>query len=215
MVVVAEHLLHGRLDGGQLLSRRIAAARDQQHQHRRGVTGVVDGAQRRDMFRRPRPDRPALLGTLAEMVDPANADEPVNPPKQQSADDQDDDWHFAPPRRSLYLSYYNGKITRDRCILVRKATSIPFVLATQIAPELCRFRPPLEPEGARECRAPDAPAASRGKVKTTQASHHGYTGITRHSRTRMVLTASFVLLCLGNLPECANGRFSPTARRWI
>src|ERR1700722_15868498 len=31
----------------------------------------------------------------------------------------------------------------------------------------------------------------------------------------MVLTVSFVLLCLPNLPECANGRFSPTARRWI
>jgi hypothetical protein len=25
----------------------------------------------------------------------------------------------------------------------------------------------------------------------------------------------YVLLCLQNLPEYANGRFSPTARRWI
>jgi hypothetical protein len=31
----------------------------------------------------------------------------------------------------------------------------------------------------------------------------------------MVLTAYFALLCPQNLPECANGRFSPTARRWI
>ena len=31
----------------------------------------------------------------------------------------------------------------------------------------------------------------------------------------MVLTVCFALLCLRNLPECANGRFSPTARRWI
>jgi hypothetical protein len=31
----------------------------------------------------------------------------------------------------------------------------------------------------------------------------------------MVLTAYVVLLCPQNLPECANGRFSPTARRWI
>jgi hypothetical protein len=27
--------------------------------------------------------------------------------------------------------------------------------------------------------------------------------------------AYVVLLCPQNLPECANGRFSPTARRWI
>jgi hypothetical protein len=31
----------------------------------------------------------------------------------------------------------------------------------------------------------------------------------------MVLTAYIVLLCPQNLPECANGRSSPTARRWI
>jgi hypothetical protein len=31
----------------------------------------------------------------------------------------------------------------------------------------------------------------------------------------MVLTVSFALLCPQNLPECANGRPSPTARRWI
>jgi hypothetical protein len=31
----------------------------------------------------------------------------------------------------------------------------------------------------------------------------------------MVLTASFALLCPQNLAEWANGRFSPTARRWI
>ena len=31
------------------------------------------------------------------------------------------------------------------------------------------------------------------KVESTRVSHHGRTGITRHSRTRMVLTVSFVL----------------------
>jgi hypothetical protein len=31
----------------------------------------------------------------------------------------------------------------------------------------------------------------------------------------MVLTVSFVILCLQNLAECANGRLLPTARRWI
>jgi hypothetical protein len=37
---------------------------------------------------------------------------------------------------------------------------------------------------------------------------------TRHSRTQW-FTAYTVLLCPQNLSECANGRFSPTARRWI
>jgi hypothetical protein len=38
-----------------------------------------------------------------------------------------------------------------------------------------------------------APAASCAKVESTRVSHHEYAGNTRHSRTRMVLTASFVL----------------------
>jgi hypothetical protein len=38
--------------------------------------------------------------------------------------------------------------------------------------------------------------------------------ITRHPRTQW-FTAYFVLLCPQNLAECANGRFEPTARRWI
>ena len=32
-------------------------------------------------------------------------------------------------------------------------------------------------------------------VVSTRVSHHEFTGITRHSRTRMVLTVSFALLC--------------------
>ena len=35
--------------------------------------------------------------------------------------------------------------------------------------------------------------ALRANEKSTQASHHGYARTTRHSRTRMVLTVSFVL----------------------
>jgi hypothetical protein len=38
-----------------------------------------------------------------------------------------------------------------------------------------------------------APAASCAKVESTRVSHHEYAGNTRHSRTRMVLTAYFVL----------------------
>src|SRR3984885_6697627 len=41
------------------------------------------------------------------------------------------------------------------------------------------FRPRIR--GRRECRALDAPAALRAKIKSTQASHHGHTGAIRHS----------------------------------
>jgi hypothetical protein len=40
---------------------------------------------------------------------------------------------------------------------------------------------PSSYKGSRECRAPDAPAALRAKVESTQASHHGHAGNTRHS----------------------------------
>ena len=42
----------------------------------------------------------------------------------------------------------------------------------------------LPQEGSGECRAPNAPAVSCAKVESTRGSHHGRTGITRHSRTR-------------------------------
>ena len=48
-------------------------------------------------------------------------------------------------------------------------------------------------KGRRECRAPDAPAASRAiKNKAHERSHHRSTGFTRHS-PRNGFTASFVL----------------------
>jgi hypothetical protein len=40
---------------------------------------------------------------------------------------------------------------------------------------------------------PVAPTAARVLVVSTRVSHHEYTGITRHSRTRVVLTAYFVI----------------------
>jgi hypothetical protein len=60
------------------------------------------------------------------------------------------------------------------------------------APELCRKTPP------RKQRAWGMPGArctrSRAcRVESTRVSHHGRTGITRHSRTRVVLTVSFAL----------------------
>jgi hypothetical protein len=50
----------------------------------------------------------------------------------------------------------------------------------------------LPQEGSRECRAPDAPAALRAKVESTQASHHGHAGSPGIPRA-MVLTVSSVL----------------------
>jgi hypothetical protein len=50
----------------------------------------------------------------------------------------------------------------------------------------------LPQEGSRECRAPDAPAALRAKVESTQASHHGHAGSPGIPRA-MVLTVSFAL----------------------
>jgi hypothetical protein len=56
-----------------------------------------------------------------------------------------------------------------------------FAISPRIAPEFCSSLPPSSYRGRRECRAPDAPAALRAKVESTQASHHGHTGNTRHS----------------------------------
>src|SRR6185437_13178653 len=94
-------------------------------------------------------------------------------------------------------------------------------LSWRDAPELIgRSHPPggrgATLKGGRgECRVPAAPIAPCAKNKAHERRRYRSAGITRHSRTRLVLTAYFELLCLGNLPECANGRFSPTARCWI
>ena len=46
-------------------------------------------------------------------------------------------------------------------------------------------------------------------VESTRVSHHGRTGITRHSRTRMVLTVSFVLSPVTGLSCHRRSRKSP------
>ena len=51
----------------------------------------------------------------------------------------------------------------------------------RISCEFCCKMPPLEIRGRRECRAPNAPAALRARIESTQASHHGHAGTTRHS----------------------------------
>jgi hypothetical protein len=47
--------------------------------------------------------------------------------------------------------------------------------------------------GRGECRAPNAPAASRAKVESTRVSHHRSTGFIPAFPHAMVLTVSFVL----------------------
>jgi len=72
-----------------------------------------------------------------------------------------------------------------------------------------RFAYSFAPRGRGECRVSNAPAASRGvKNKPHEYSHHRSTGSARHSRTRMVLTGSFVLspeiglVCLRRRRNC-------------
>jgi hypothetical protein len=82
------------------------------------------------------------------------------------------------------------------------------------AREFCRKRPALESEGAGNAGRWMRPQPCVRNKKAHKHSHHGHTGTPGIPRA-MVLTVSFALLCPENLPECANGRFSPTARRWI
>src|ERR1700684_3751912 len=79
-----------------------------------------------------------------------------------------------------------------------------FAFPRRNAPGACIIFPP------RKVRAWGMPGARCARsrawsVESTRVSHHGRTGITRHSRTRMVLTVSFALLCPQILPERANG----------
>src|SRR5579863_7571702 len=68
-------------------------------------------------------------------------------------------------------------------------------------PEPCKT---LYQEGAGNAGCIAAPAASRAKSGSTRASHHRQADAVRRF-LRDGVTASFALLCLGNLPECANG----------
>ena len=52
---------------------------------------------------------------------------------------------------------------------------------------------PCRIEGVGNAGRPMHPQPRVGKIETTRVSHHGRTGFTRHSRTRMVLTVSFGL----------------------
>jgi hypothetical protein len=76
-------------------------------------------------------------------------------------------------------------------------TNVAFALSDTIPHSRDVNRPSFafnsRPRGRRECRAHNAPAASRViKNKTHEHSHHGHTGITRHS-PHNGFTVSFVL----------------------
>ena len=73
-----------------------------------------------------------------------------------------------------------------------------FAFPRHHAPELCLNDPPKRGRGATPRGERGMPGArcTRSRawwVVNTRVSHHGRTGITRHSRTRMVLTVYFVL----------------------
>ena len=66
-----------------------------------------------------------------------------------------------------------------------------FAISPRLSREFCLIVPPSENRGRRECRALDAPAASRVE-KNTRVSHHGHAGSPGIPHA-MVLTVSFVL----------------------
>jgi hypothetical protein len=73
-------------------------------------------------------------------------------------------------------------------------------------------------KGRRECRALDAPAALRAKVESTQASHHGHTGNTRHSphngfTVSFVLSPVIGLSCHRHLTDSYPRSLTPASRR--
>jgi hypothetical protein len=64
---------------------------------------------------------------------------------------------------------------------VAMAMRYDFAISPRSSREFCKKVPSSSIRGSRECRALDAPAALRAKVESTQASHHGHAGNTRHS----------------------------------
>jgi hypothetical protein len=83
-----------------------------------------------------------------------------------------------PQLGSRQISFQTAKRTHARLPATRRARVV-------------RKLPPPKNRGRGECRVPSAPAAScaLGVVSMHTSVHSGGTGITRHSRTRMVLTA--------------------------
>src|ERR1700732_3132408 len=80
------------------------------------------------------------------------------------------------------------------------------------APGLCMNLSPRKTEGAGKAGCPPHPQPRvQNKTKHTSVVTTG-SPVSPGLPCAMVLTVSFELLCPQNLVECANGRFSPTAR---
>src|ERR1700733_11849693 len=81
------------------------------------------------------------------------------------------DFAFAHPGYGERIRFSNNQLHLHTPAFPRRA-----------APELCLNLSPNKGRG--ECRVPVAPAAACAVVESTRVSHHEFTGITRHSRTR-------------------------------
>src|ERR1039458_3292155 len=80
----------------------------------------------------------------------------------------------------------------------------PRYLAAHFARVLLKV-PLSEIRGRRECRAPDAPAASRAKVESTRVSHHGHAGSPGIPRAMVLRFPSRSPRCPGLFATVANG----------
>jgi hypothetical protein len=82
---------------------------------------------------------------------------------------------------SMSVRGYGSPPTRGRrndvALITRTPPHSRRAFSREFCPQICALRF----EGSRECRAPDAPAASHAKIKSIRVSHHGHAGFTRHS----------------------------------
>jgi hypothetical protein len=87
-----------------------------------------------------------------------------------------------------------------------------FAISPRDAREFFSKVPPSSVRGHRECRAPDAPAALRAKVESTQAGHHGHAGSPGIPRAREFLAAKYLSKSIGlgvSIHRCVSIRRSP------
>src|SRR3984957_3961807 len=103
-------------------------------------------------------------------------------------------WNSAAATARQILRRRYWRRCRRRCgfnFQTAKTVRYDSAISPRDAPELCLKVPPSSIRGRRECRALDAPAASRVE-KNTRVSHHGHAGSPDIPRA-MVLTAYFAL----------------------
>jgi hypothetical protein len=91
--------------------------------------------------------------------------------------------HSANTFRPTTSGGYGFLLSQERhlCISNSPIHGHGFAISPRLRARFAVEFPPSAIRGCRECRAPDAPAAARGVVVNTRVSHHGHTGITRHS----------------------------------